>query len=292
MPPGYEVPVNRFGIPIAAPTLPAPGSTASATFAPPAPAGVSPPPWQGSPPPDAAPPAPGYGPPAPGYGPPAPGYGPPAPGYGPPAQGPGVPGQRRPDQQWAPVPVKTRSSGPFLLGGILAAVVAVVVIGIVVVNNPGLRGSNAATWARTSVALPETWRGAQVTRVDMEMPYVIGVKESVVGSYQPTTADMSAGIPPSALVMAGKFSAPMSGSNQRSFRKGFDRSTKSMGIELHETDPGSRGGWMACGAHSNGYMSMCLATDDGSFFSVVFTGEVGDVTAAARELREATIHRS
>jgi hypothetical protein len=165
------------------------------------------------------------------------------------------------------------------------------------------RGATAAQWKRTTIELPQTWRGAELTRVDGQMPFgapALGAGRALVGSYRiPPTggsgADQLGGAAygGTAVVMASKFGAPMSEANQTAFRKGFARSWRMMGIDLEEADPGQLGGWMGCGTgrQSTGGLTVCMATDASGYVVTMFDTSFTDAPGAARELREATVRR-
>lgn len=269
--------VNRFGIPLDAAEPPAPGEVPGGAHA----SGFAPPPAYGFAPP-------------------------PAPGYAAPAA-PGIPPQRigpPPHLGGVPVPPGTalppRTDSQNLVIGLVLGAVALVVIALVGAGVALSRhgGASASQWRQTTVALPTTWRGAQVSAMDGRSPFgasVLGMGKPAMGAYQlpPGGSASTDGMPATAVVMASVFGSPMSETNQRAFRTGFERSWRMMGLELEDTDPGQLGGSMGCGAGNQGAtrVTVCLATDSGAYFLAVFSGSVGDVPEAARELREATVHR-
>jgi hypothetical protein len=164
--------------------------------------------------------------------------------------------------------------GSLVVAGIVAA------IAIPVFLNQRVR----AEWKATTVTLPRTFEGGQLTAAppDLQPQTPEGTAMMDVGTYRTDT-----GV--TLFVLAAKTGDPLTVEDQAEARRSLLAGLASEGMNLQEQDAGDLGGWLGCGRVGAAPSTACVATDHGSLVAVIVTGAADPVTVA-RRLREATVH--
>jgi hypothetical protein len=100
--------------------------------------------------------------------------------------------------------------------------------------------------------------------------------------------------PKAVIILAVKPPAPWTDSEQSAQRSEIEQGFAAQGTPLfllREPDPGELGGWIGCGATSQG-LEVCLATSVGSLVSVITAAGGDDPVALLRQARAATVRHS